>query len=158
MGYSFLPEKKYQLILLYKMINGLCPDYLSSLVPRTVGNNTEYNLVVNLIRNRYAQILSFLPLVVRDWNEVPHTSRNAKSISAFKRSINSTLIDVPSFFLYSKRIWQIYDARLRMDCSSLNHHLCSKTSLTVRYSFMIEHKLPNITCLIVTDLTTCARK
>ena len=38
------PRKKHKQILCNKMINGLCPDYLSSLVPPTVGNNTAYSL------------------------------------------------------------------------------------------------------------------
>ena len=44
MGYSLLPRKKHKQILFYKMINGLCPDYFSSPVPPTVGNNTAYSL------------------------------------------------------------------------------------------------------------------
>ena len=51
---------------------------------------------------------SFLPSVVRDWNELPHTTRNAPSISAFKRILNSTLISVPRFYLDGKRIGQLY--------------------------------------------------
>ena len=43
-GLSLLPNKKHKQILFYKMINGLCPDYLSSLVPSTLGYNTAYNL------------------------------------------------------------------------------------------------------------------
>ena len=113
------------------MINGLCPDYLSSLVPPTVGNNTAYSLHnasdYKYIRsNTQLYYNSFLPSVVRDWNELPHTTRNAPSISAFKRSLNSTLIGVLLFYPDGKRIGQIYHSRLRMDCNSLNHHLLSK--------------------------------
>ena len=113
------------------MIKGICPDYLSSLAPITVGINTAYSL-----RNAsdYKYIRSntqlyynfFLPSVVRDWNELPHTTRNAPSISSFECSLNSTLIGVPLFYLDGKRICQSYHSRLRMDCSSLNHHLFSK--------------------------------
>ena len=145
------------------MINWLCPDYLSSLVPPTVGNNTAYSLRnasdYKYIRsNTQLHYNSFLPSVVRDWNELPHTTGNAPSISAFKCSLNSTQISVPRFYLDGKRIGQIYHSRLRMDCSSLNHHLFKKTSLTVRFAFVIDQKLPNTTCLIVIDLITCARK
>ena len=146
------------------MINGLCPDYLSSLVPPTVGNNTAYSLRntsdYKYIRsNTQLYHNSFLPSVVRDWNEQPHTTRNLPSISSFKRSLNSTLIGVPLFYLDGKRIGQIYHSRLRMDCSSLNHHLFSKkTSLTARFAFVVDQKLPNTTCLNVIDLITCARK
>ena len=131
MGYSLLPKKKHKLILFHKMINGLCPDYLSSLVPPTVGNNTAYSLRnasdYKCIRsNTQLYYSSFLPSVVRDWNELPYTTRNAPSISSFKRSLNSTLIVVPLFYLDGKRIGQIYHSRLRMDCNSLYHHLFSK--------------------------------
>ena len=124
-------KHKQNEILFYKIINGLCPNYLSLLVPSTVGNNTAYSL-----RNAsdYKYIRSntqlyynlFLQSVVRDWNELPHTTRNAQSISAFKRSLNSTLINVPRFYLDGKRIGQIYHSRPRMKCSSLNRHLFSK--------------------------------
>ena len=113
------------------MINGLCPNYLSSLVPPTVGNNTAYSLrnasdYTYIRSNTQLYYNSFLPSVVRDWNELPHTTRNAPSISSFKRSLNSTLIGVPLFYLDGKCIGQIYHSQLRMDCSILNHHLFSK--------------------------------
>ena len=157
-----MPKKKHTQILFYKMINGLCPDYLSSLPP-TVENNTAYSLrhasdYKNIRSNTQLYYNSFLPSVVRNWNELPNSTRNTPSISAFKRSLNSTLISVPRFYLDGKRIGQIYHSRLRMDCSSLNHHLFSKTSLTVRFAFLVDQKLPNTTCLIVIDLITCARK
>ena len=37
-------RKKHKQILFYKMINGLCANYLSSLVHPTVGHNTAYSL------------------------------------------------------------------------------------------------------------------
>ena len=130
-------RKKHKQILFYKMINGLCPDYLSSLVPPTVGNNRAYRLRnasdYKYIRsNTQLYYNSFLPSVVRDWNELPHTTRNAPSISSFKRSLNSTPIGVPLFYPDGKRIGQIYHSRLRMECSSLNHHLFSKNIIDSR--------------------------
>ena len=118
-------------MLFYIMVNGLCPDYLSSLVLPTVGNKPAYSLRnasdYKYIRsNTQLYYNPFLPSVVRDWNELPHTARNAPSISAFKGSLNSTLIGVPLLYLDGKRIAQIYHSGLRMDCSSLNHHLFSK--------------------------------
>ena len=72
--------------------------------------------------NTQLHYTSFLPSVVRDWNELPHI-RNAPSISAIKRSLNSTINCVPLFYLDGKRISQIYHVRQRMDCSFLNQHL-----------------------------------
>ena len=101
------------------------------LSPPNFGNNTAYSLRnasdYKYIRsNSQLYYNSVLPSVVRNWNELPHTTRNAPSISAFKRSLNSTLIGVTLFYLDGKRIGQIYHSRLRMDCSSLNYHLFSK--------------------------------
>ena len=140
------------------MINGLCPDYLSSLVPLLLEIIQHIAYYKYIRSNAELYYNSFLPSVVRDWNELPHTTRNAPSISAFKRSLNSTLISIPRFYLDGKRIGQIYHSRLRMDCSSINHHLFSKTSLTVRFAFVVDQKLPNTTCLVVIYLITCDRK
>ena len=37
-------RKKHKLVMFYKMQNNLCPVYLSSLVPRTVGSSVSFNL------------------------------------------------------------------------------------------------------------------
>ena len=39
-----LRRENYKLVLFYKMINLLAPEYLSSLVPSSVGNIIQYNL------------------------------------------------------------------------------------------------------------------
>ena len=142
------------------MINGLW--LLVFTYPPTVGNSTAYSLrsasdYKYLRSNTQLYYNSFLPSVVRDWNELPNTTRNAPSISAFKRSLNSTLIGVSLFYLDGKRIGQIYHSRLRMDFSSLNHHLFSKKR-HVRFAFVVDQKLPNTTCLNVIDFITWARK
>ena len=99
-------------------------DYLSSLVPTTVGNITSVmHLITNIYTLKYSFVLQFLSsFSSSDWNELPHTTRNAPSISA----LNFTLIGVPLFYLDDKIIGQIYHARLRIVGCSLNHHLFSK--------------------------------
>ena len=57
----------------YKMQNGLTPEYLSSLVPDNVGNNSAYSLRnsrnLNTIQaNSQPYFKYFLPSVTRDWN------------------------------------------------------------------------------------------
>ena len=47
----------------------------------------------------------------------------------FSHSFNSTLINVPLFYMDGKRIGQIYHARLRMEFISFYHHLFAKNSL-----------------------------
>ena len=52
-------RKKHKLILFYKMINGLCPDYLS---PLLLGIIQHIVSVMHLITNTYAQILSCITI------------------------------------------------------------------------------------------------
>ena len=118
------------------MQNGLTPKYLSSLVPDNLGNNSAYNLRnarnLNTIQaNSQLYFRSFLPSVTRDWNGLSEEIRNSTSLSSFKRHLNSSRNVSPKFFFDGKRPGQIYHARLRMRCSSLNAHLFSKISLTV---------------------------
>ena len=78
-----------KLVLFYKMQNNLCPVYLSSLVPRTVGSSVSYNLrsagdiqTVNI--NTQLCYTSFLPSFIRERNDLPGEIQNANSIAAFK--------------------------------------------------------------------------
>ena len=114
--------------------------------------------VIHLITNTYAQILSSVVLQFLSSFSSTRLEWTTSYYYVFKRSLNSTLIGVPLFYLDGKRISQIYHSRLRMDCSSLNHHLFKKTSLTVRFASVVDQKLPNTACLIVIDLITWARK
>ena len=155
--YSFL-----KLILFYKMRNGICSEYLSSLVTPKIGNNTvfylrnasDYKIIISYIHLYYN---SFLPSVVRDWNELSQDTENATSICAFKHRLNSTMIDVPFYYHNGKRTGQTYNAILKTDCSSLNHHLYSKNIDTPLCICGIL-KLSIISCLIAKRSMSFARK
>ena len=127
-------RNKHKLQLFYKMQNGPTPEYLSSLVPDNVGNNSAYNLRnarnLNTIQaNSQLYFKSFLPSVTRDWNGLSGELRNSTSLSSFKRHLNSSRNVSHKFFFDGKRLGQIYHARLRMRCSSLNAHLFSKNTI-----------------------------
>ena len=126
-------RKKHKLILFYKTFNGLCPNYLQSQVPPTIGNSSRYNLRnVNDIRtvraNSELYYKSFLPSVIREWNELPQSIRDLTILSTFKYRLNSTSREAkpPSYYFEGSRLGQIYHARLRTGCSSLNQRLVSK--------------------------------
>ena len=124
-------RKKHKLQLFYKMQNNLSPNYLSSLVPPTVGSTSTYPLRnsknLHTIRtNSQLYSNSFLPSAIRDWNELPEEIRSAPSLSAFKHKLNRNIRMPPKFYFIGKRLGQIYHARLRTNCSSLNLHLFSK--------------------------------
>lgn len=124
-------RKKHKLQLFYKMQNGLSPDYLTCLVPPSVGRTSSYQLRdANNTRTIHASTQqyynSFLPSVIRDWNELPENVRDSSSLNAFKSKINANLNVPPKYYFIGKRLGQVHHARLRTNCSSLNQHLFSK--------------------------------
>ena len=66
---------------------------------------------------------SFLPSVVREWNSLPHSSRNAATLESFKMSLNMDTVNKLPYYYIGERLGQIYHARLRTQCSSLNEPL-----------------------------------
>ena len=109
-GWETLRERrnKHKLILFFKMVNGLVPKYLCSLVPSTVGSNTTYNLrnsndLANIVCRTSLYRNSFLPSAVNAWNSLPQTTRESDSLSSFKRLLN---IDKPTpckLYFYRER-------------------------------------------------------
>ena len=127
-------RKKHKLLVFYNIINTLPPTNLSCLVPSTVENTTTYQLrnATNLhtIRaNSQLYYNSFLPTVIRDWNELPGNVRNSSNKMAFKCHLNNNITIQPNFFFAGKCLGQIHHARLRTKCSSLCEHLYSKNIL-----------------------------
>ena len=109
------------------MINGLSPQYLSDLVPATIDSSSNYNLrnsnnihLVNARTALYYMYNSFLPPVVRDWNNIPDDRRNVDSVIAFKDVLSRGKPIVPKHYLFGNRKEQILHTRLRTNCSVLN--------------------------------------
>ena len=125
-------RRNHKLTLFYKMINNQTPAYLSDLIPLTVGDNSRYPLrnsnniqTINARTNHYHN--SFLPSVIREWNNTPASSRNAVSTNAFKHSLkNPAIASVQKHYYHGLRKLQILHTRLRTNCSSLNNDLHSK--------------------------------
>ena len=114
-----------------KMKNGLCPDYLPSLVSAIFGLASLYLLrnssdLQTLHTNYRLYYTSFVPPAVHDWNELPEQTRNAPSPNIFKNRLKSNLITPPRYCNIAKRLGQIYHTRLRTACSPLHQHLHSK--------------------------------
>ena len=96
-------RKTHKLQLFFKMVNALSPDYLSSLVPPTVGSLTPYPLrnATNIQTIHSALQLyynSFLPSVIRDWNELSEEVRNSTTINSFKCKLNSNIRSPPKYY------------------------------------------------------------
>lgn len=124
-------RKNHKLVLFYKMYNRSTPAYLSDLVPPLVNNSSRYNLrnandteTVYSRTNLYYN--SFLPSVIREWNNLPDEIRNIDTVQNFKKHINQPRQTVPKFYYSGNRRMQVLHTRLRTGCSSLNYDLFLK--------------------------------
>ena len=79
---------------------------------------TTYNLL--------HQDMSFLPSVVRDWNNLPEQAKQLDSVNSFKSYLNRDRASIPKYYYVGSRKSQILYTRLRTNCSCLNHDLSLK--------------------------------
>ena len=70
---------------------------------------------------------SFLPSVIRQWNNIPDNDKYVDSVESFKRQISRNKTTVPKYFYTVSRKLQILHTRLRTGCSSLNYDLFVKS-------------------------------
>ena len=124
-------RRKQKLTLFYKMVHNLTPNYLTSLIPSTVNETSNYNLrnsndirTVNARTNQYFS--SFLPSTIREWNTLPEEQRNATTVTSFKYQLNQPSSFIPKFYYVGERQAQIFHTRLRTKCSSLNYYIFLK--------------------------------
>ena len=133
LGWESLKKRrnKHKLVIFYKILHGIAPSYLLDIVPpliqdsttynfRNAGNIQNYRVHTNLFSN------SFFPSTVRAWNDLPNDIKDAPSVGSFKYKINKNLKSPPKFYNAGTRKGQILQARLRMECSSLNSDLHRK--------------------------------
>ena len=126
-----LRREKHKLIVLYKMINGLVPNYLEELLPPLVQETARYNLRNDLdfrtiLTRTKLYYDSVLPSAIRAWNNLSDDVRNLPTLSSFRKAINYDKLKVPSYYSVGSRMGQILHTRLRLGCSALNGHLFSK--------------------------------
>ena len=124
-------RQNHRLTLFYKMFYNITPLYLSSLVPQSVSNISQYSLrnsndlqTVNARSSQYCH--SFLPSTTRDWNSLSTETKQSDSVNSFRHSLNKDKPFVPIYFCTGSRIGQILHSRIRTNCSSLNLDLFLK--------------------------------
>ena len=148
---------KHRLTLFYKMYTNETPNYLSSVIPQPTEN--RYNLRnsdnVNSIPARTAMnVNSFLPTVIRDWNNLPTDVRNSQSLLSFKRYLDKDKKYTPKYYYVGARKLQILHTRLRTKSSSLNQHLflknlslsalCHCGEVETTYHYLLECNLHSV--------------
>ena len=129
-GWQTLSERREnsQLVVMYKMLNNLAPQYLSLLVSKP--RQSQYTLRGNnRIPTIYAKtnifMNSFLPRTISNWNALLQQTKLATSPESFKSKIKKQT-KPPTYYNSGTRKGQILHAKLRMECSDLNHHLVTR--------------------------------
>ena len=111
-------------------------------MPPLVAERTHYNLTnvkdASFIRRRTELFSkSFIPSTIDFGNTLPLTLRNLQSLDIFKRTLKESYfitMKVPKYYIQGDRRSSVYHARLRNNCSNLNHDL------------FINHLKPNSIC------------
>ena len=124
-------RNKHKLVIFYKILYGLTPNYLSDLIPPTVQEITTYSLrnsghIQNYTAKGNRFLDSFFPSTIRAWNSLPSEVQQASSVAAFEFRLNRDLHTPPKYFNSGTLKGKILQARLRMRCSSLNSDLYRK--------------------------------
>ena len=108
-----------------------CPNYLSELVPPLVQKTSTYNLrdsdnIQNYRAHSNLFHYSFFPSSIHTWNDLPNYIQNAPSLASSKYKLNRNLKATPKYYNAGSSKGQILQARLRLECSSLNSDLYRK--------------------------------
>ena len=115
------------LIMLFKIINGFTPDYLSSILDELNINRT-YNLRNSNIRVPKCRLetfkKSFFPRTISLWNRLPEEIKSVDSVVAFKAHLRSEPNELLPLYYYGIRWPAVHHARMRIGCSKLNRDLC----------------------------------
>ena len=69
---------------------------------------------------------SFFPSTIRAWNSFPEDIKQATYVASFEYRLNKDIKKLPKYYNAGTRIGQILQARMGMECSSLDSHLYRK--------------------------------
>ena len=72
----------------------------------------------------YINIILFIPSTISLWNELAVEIRQKQTLEEFKSDIKSTKEEPNILYYYGKRWPSVHHARIWIECSKLNQHLC----------------------------------
>ena len=128
LGWESLNSRRWsrRLILFYKFINNLAPNYTTDPIPPLRQSRYSFRKqdAVPQIRTRTDKFQStFYPHCLSEWNKLETEIRHAPSIAAFKTKLMSKIRPLP------KSVFRIHDltglwylTQLRVGLSKLNFH------------------------------------
>ena len=129
-GLETLAERRKirKLSLFFNIQNNRSPLYLKELVPSSVGSKSHYNLRnsidINIPKTRIkVSYESYFPSTVRLWNSLSPEIRNTTSLAKFKSCIKPSNTQVPVYFSYGVRKFNILHTQLRHTSSRLSYDL-----------------------------------
>lgn len=121
-------RKKAKLILMYKIINNLTPNYLKVLIPPQVQDGTEYNLRnrshirLPASRTQYMKN-SFIPSTLKQWNATDPQIRNIRTLASIKAKLKFCPSPMSKVYSLSYGHSFKYLTQIRLGLSKLKHHL-----------------------------------
>ena len=130
--------------MFHKVILGLCPQYISDLLPPLVTHINPYHRCrplerdVTTCRTELYQN-AFIPSTTAEWNSLPIGVQQSTSLSVFKRSLSLSDSKVPAYYYFGERNAQVIHCRLCLEMSNLNndlvnHHLSTNPKCSCGYS------------------------
>ena len=132
LGWPKLTNRRtsHRLVLFYKTLNDLTPQYLKQLCNLIPHNTNNYqfrrnnSFLVPLI-HRESFSKSYFPKTIRDWNKLPNDVKQSQSLNIFKTRIRSLYEPLVQNKLYScgHGLSKVNHCRIRLGLSHLNSHL-----------------------------------
>ena len=123
-----LRRKHHRLSIMYKIQNGLAPDYITMLCPHTVNDMSPYQLrnganLRGMSVRTTSMMKSFFPQTIKDWNNTDISVRSQSSLLSFKQKLKDKAgYRVNKLFSYGGRHCRVNHTRLRLGLSGLNYH------------------------------------
>ena len=117
------------LTIMYKIINGYSPTYLSNLIEHD--ENRFYNFrQQRALRMPFCRLevfkKSFFPRTINLWNDLPNHLQSVTSLEEFKRKFKPEQTELLLLYYYGERWPSVHHARMRLKCSKLNDDLCNQ--------------------------------
>ena len=130
-GFCALKERRrrHKILQYFKILHGLCPNYLSSILPPLVSSVNPYprrrpqeRIIPKCRTELYRK--SFFPSTTYLWNDLPPHVQQYQSIGQLKNYLRSADSVVPPYYYSGNRKEQIIHCKLRLSISDLNFDLC----------------------------------
>ena len=121
-------RRRHKLILYFKIIKGLTPNYLANYIPPLVSETNPYhrrNPLERIMPRCRTEIYqqSFFPSTTVLWNALPDYIKLSNSLGEFKRHLSSDDSIVPPFYYSTDRISEIIHCKIRLEISDLSSDL-----------------------------------